>query len=98
MKQRRIFRTKDVISSQLRSTVETYYPIGNIRTVSVLEGGYWNKLFHLKSENRDIVLRLSHPTTTLEGIAYEHALMRFMSQHIPEVPAPLVAHDGSTYF
>jgi Ser/Thr protein kinase RdoA (MazF antagonist) len=33
-----------------------------------------------------------------DSIAYEHALMRFIHGHLPEVPCPIAGRDGSTWF
>lgn len=38
------------------------------------------------------------PTTTVESIAYEHRLLHYLKAQLPPVPAPLLAHDGSSYF
>jgi len=87
-----------MISPQLCLRLEERYSIGVIQEVCALTGGEWNKLLHLSCERGAFVLRISHLTSTPEAIAYEHKLMQFMNLRIPEVPAPIPAHDGSTYF
>jgi Ser/Thr protein kinase RdoA (MazF antagonist) len=83
---------------RLSSTLETRYNIGTIGTANSLEGGYWNTLFRLNCTGGPFVLRISHPNTVAYNVVYEHALLRFMSARIPQVPAPLLGQDGSTYF
>lgn len=78
--------------------LETRYHLRNITSLRPLTGGYWNQVLRLESERGTFVLRLSHPSSTPDSVAYEHALMRFMRRHLPQVPEPLTARDGSTCF
>lgn len=87
-----------MLSAQLSAALETRYDIGPIGPAVVLEGGYWNTVLRLDCSGGVFVLRISHPSTETQSVAYEHALMRFMSARIPQVPAPLVGRDGSTFF
>lgn len=86
-----------MISPKLHSLLEEHYPIGSVQDICTLTGGEWNNVLRLNSDRGTFVLRISHPTTAPEAIAYEHKLMHFMSFHIPEVPSPIAAYDGSTY-
>ncbi|MEM8615201.1 MAG: phosphotransferase [Cyanobacteria bacterium P01_H01_bin.105] len=71
--------------------------IGNIQAVDALTGGEWNQVFRLQGDKDTFVLRISHPSTAAVSLAYEHRLLQFMNRRIPEVPAPIATHDGSTY-
>lgn len=86
-----------MISPQLHQLLEECYPVGRIQTIEPLPGGEWNQVFRLNCDKNAFVLRISHPTNTAASLAYEHRLLQFMSQQVPQVPAPLVTHDGSTY-
>lgn len=87
-----------MISCELRAILETRFDIGTIAAIQPLEGGYWNSMLKLQCDKGIFVLRISHPTTIPESVAYEHDLMRFMSARLPQVPAPLAARDGTTFF
>src|SRR6266849_4387597 len=88
----------EVISPVLRSTLETRYHLGSLSSAKVLEGGYWNRVLRVEAEQGPFVLRISHPTTTAEGVAYEHALIHYIHRYVAQVPPPIRALDGSTYF
>jgi Ser/Thr protein kinase RdoA (MazF antagonist) len=61
-----------------------------------LQGGYANDLFRVVADGRDLVLRIKHPPVVAEDIAWEHRLVRLLSERLPEVDAPLRARDGAT--
>lgn len=86
-----------MISPQLYRLLEECYPVGSIQNIDALTGGEWNQVFRLNCDKSAFVLRISHPTNTAASLAYEHRLLQFMSQLVPEVPPPIVTHDGSTY-
>lgn len=86
-----------MISPQLHRLLEECYPVGSIQNIDALTGGEWNQVFRLNCDKSAFVLRISHPTNTAASLAYEHRLLQFMSQRVPEVPPPIVTHDGSTY-
>ena len=44
-----------------------------------------------------LVLHVKHPPIDLDSLAWEHQLVRRLSERLPEVPAPLPAHDGRTF-
>jgi Ser/Thr protein kinase RdoA (MazF antagonist) len=81
----------------LYSVIEECYSISNIQTVDALTGGEWNQVFRLQCDKDTFVLRISHPTNTAASLAYEHRLLQFINRQVPEVPAPIPTHDGSTY-
>jgi Ser/Thr protein kinase RdoA (MazF antagonist) len=86
-----------LISPQLQAVLKNQYPIGVIQKVFSLSGGKWNQVFCLNCEQGNFVVKISHHTTTLEDIVYEHKLMKFMNHRIPEVLAPITTEKGTTY-
>ena len=60
----------ELISPLLRSMLETRYHLGSISSAKVLEGGYWNRVLRVESEEDPFVLRISHPATPAGGVAY----------------------------
>ncbi|MGD1908968.1 MAG: phosphotransferase [Leptolyngbyaceae cyanobacterium] len=85
-----------MISPWLHRLLEECYPVGSIQKVDALTGGESNQVFRLDCDRSNFVLRISHSAHTEASLAYEHRLLQFMSQRIPEVPAPIVTHEGST--
>ncbi|GCE50558.1 phosphotransferase family enzyme [Thermosporothrix hazakensis] len=77
--------------------VRNRYRIGDILHVSRLTGGYWNTVLKLETGTASYVLRISHPTTSLNRLQYEHRLMAVVHPHIQEVPAPVPAENGDTF-
>jgi Ser/Thr protein kinase RdoA (MazF antagonist) len=57
-----------------------------------LAGGYKNTLLRYG----DVVVRVERADP--ESVAWEHELLAFLAHDVPEVVAPLVASDGSTFF
>lgn len=86
-----------MISHRLSNALKQHYRITKLSTVQLLAGGNWNTSISLKADNRDLVLRISYPTVTASSVSYEHALLRYLATYIPEVPAPILGDDGSTY-
>ena len=62
-----------------------------------LTGGYANDVFLLEVIP-PLVLHLKHPPPNAESVTWEHRLLRHLAQLLPEVPAPLTARDGRTFF
>lgn len=63
-----------------------------------LEGGYANDVFLVESPRGLLVLRRAHSPTDRESIAWEHALVARLAREVRQVPVPLPALDGSTFF
>lgn len=82
----------------LIETIRARYDLEPIAQLSPLTGGEWKQLWRLDGKDRSYVVSISHPTTTVESIAYEHQLLRYLNPQLPQIPAPLLAQDGSTYF
>jgi len=82
----------------LIQALERHYEMEKIIEAYRLEGGWWNDVFAVRTENRKYVVRVRHRTTLIESLHYEHALLSFMSKRIEEVPMPLPRRDGSTFF
>ena len=82
----------------LVETIQARYGLEPIIQVSPLSGGEWKTLWRLDGAQRAYVASISHPTTAVESIAYEHRLLHYLHTQLPPVPAPLLAQDGSSYF
>lgn len=82
----------------LVETIQVRYGLEPITQVSPLSGGEWKTLWRLDGAQRAYVASISHPTATVESIAYEHRLLHYLHAQLPPVPAPLLAKDGSSYF
>lgn len=59
-------------SEKLQNEIQEKYKIGDINRVTRLAGGYWNTVLRLEANINDYVLRISHPTTNIERLNYEH--------------------------
>lgn len=82
----------------LWALVQDRYDLPPPRRIAPLTGGEWKTLWRLDGASASYVVSLSHPTATVESIAYEHRLLHYLHAHLPQVPAPLLARDGSTFF
>lgn len=82
----------------LLALIHAHYDLEPITHVAPLTGGEWKTLWRLDGANASYVVSLSHPTTTVASIAYEHRLLHYLHAHLPQVPTPLLAQDGSSYF
>jgi Ser/Thr protein kinase RdoA (MazF antagonist) len=78
--------------------VEERYALGPITVRERLEGGYANDVFLVDSATGPLVLRIEHPPIDVASIAWEHRLVARLARELPEVPAPLGAADGTTFF
>ena len=78
--------------------LHTRYEIEPITAVAPLAGGEWKTLWRLDGAQAAYVVSLSHPTTTVASMAYEHRLLHYLHVHLPQVPTPLSARDGSSFF
>lgn len=74
------------------------YGFSDIDQVDDLGGGEWKQLWRCTSNGEHYVISVSHPTTTEASLAYEHRLLRFLHAEVAQIPAPIVAQDGATYF
>lgn len=86
-----------MILPEFYSAIEGHYSVGSIQNTDTLAGGEWNQVFRVDCDKSSFVLRISHSTNTVASLAYEHRLLQFINQRVPEVPAPIMTHDGSTY-
>jgi homoserine kinase type II len=82
----------------LLASVRDRYGIGDAHAVTPLSGGEYKTMWRLDTARGPLVLGVRHPSTRLESMQYEHDLLRFMHSRIPQVPAPLVANDDTSYF
>ena len=71
------------------------FPVAVLRP---LTGGYANDVFLVDSPRGSLVLRRKHPPSDPAGIEWEHELVARLAAELPEVPAPVEALDGSTFF
>ncbi len=85
-----------MLAELLLQELQSKYSIGEIKRIEKLTGGYWNSVFRLETNQEHFVLRISHPSTTFEAIAYEHRLMKEMHAYIKEVPLPLSIESGGS--
>lgn len=86
------------IPHQLVERIQSWYALEPFTAVEPLLGGEWKTLWRLDGAQQTYVLSLSHPTATAASVAYEHRLLHYLHAHLPQVPAPLLARDGSSYF
>ncbi len=87
-----------MLQPALRSALEARYDLGAIRGAARLEGGERNLVLRLEYDAGLAVARISPPAPSAAGVAYEHALLRYMGARFPQVPAPLVGRDGASFF
>ena len=82
---------------QLVERIQFRFALEPITAVVPLLGGEWKTLWRLDGAQGTYVLSLSHPTATEASVVYEHRLLHYLHAHLPQVPAPLLARDGSSY-
>jgi Ser/Thr protein kinase RdoA (MazF antagonist) len=82
----------------ITALIHAHYDLEPITHVAPLAGGEWKTLWRLDGATASYVVSLSHPTTTVESIAYEHRLLHYLHAHLPQIPAPLLTRDGCSYF
>jgi Ser/Thr protein kinase RdoA (MazF antagonist) len=80
------------------ATLQARYALGKIYQSHRLEGGEWKTLLRIDCDRGAFVVSVSHPSAVREGVAYEHAFLRYLNARLPQIAAPLVAQDESTYF
>ena len=83
---------------RLAETIQARYGLEPIIQGSPLSGGEWKTLWRLTGTQQSYVVSVSHPTASLESIAYEHRLLSYLHTALPQVPMPLLATDDSSYF
>lgn len=83
---------------ELLEHIQSRYDLEPITAVAPLIGGEWKTLWRLDGAQAAYVVSLSHPTATEASVAYEHRLLHYLQAHLPEVPTPLLARDGSSHF
>jgi Ser/Thr protein kinase RdoA (MazF antagonist) len=82
----------------LLRALEERYGLDGLEAGERLAGGYANDIFRLDSSSRPVVVRLQHPPLRTERLRWEHDVVRRLAEEIPEVPTPLAARDGTTFF
>lgn len=78
--------------------LQTRYGLDPIIQVGRLTGGEWKVLYRLTTARQALVVSISHPTTTIASVQYEHAFLHYLHSYLSEVPLPIAARDGSTWF
>jgi Ser/Thr protein kinase RdoA (MazF antagonist) len=84
-------------SSDLLRAVQQRYGLDGLIGARRLTGGYANDVFLLEADP-PIVLHVKPPPADAESLAWEHRLLRHLAELLQEVPAPLTARDGLTFF
>ena len=87
-----------MLKPDLLAILQTHYEMSDISQVSQLAGGEWKSIFRLDSAQGACVVSISHPSALIEEIVYEHAFLRYLNPRLPQIPAPMRARNGSTYF
>lgn len=87
-----------IAADSVPTIVRSRYDIGDILSVQRLEGGEWKTLYRLETTRGQFVLSLCHPSATVESVEWEHAFLRYLAPHLPQVASPIAACDGQTYF
>jgi Ser/Thr protein kinase RdoA (MazF antagonist) len=82
----------------LLRALEERYGLEGLEAGERLAGGYANDIFRLDGSSGPLVVRLQHPPLQLERLGWEHDVVRRLAERMPEVPAPLAARDGRTFF
>ena len=82
----------------LLDELERRYALDELGPAERLAGGYANDVFRLRSAAGPVVLRVKHPPVDPASIRWEHDLLTLLAARVPEVPAPLPARDGTTFF
>lgn len=82
----------------LLEQIRTRYELEPITEITALTGGEWKTLWRLVGAQAAYVVSISHPTASLESLRYEHRLLRYLNTELPQIPAPLLAKDGSSAF
>jgi Ser/Thr protein kinase RdoA (MazF antagonist) len=82
----------------LLDALERRYSLGTLGSVERLTGGYANDVFRVRSAAGPVVLRVKYPPVDPASIRWEHDLLALLAERVAEVPAPLAARDGTTFF
>lgn len=86
------------VSDGLLPALERHYGIQGLEPGERLTGGYANDIFRLEAPSEPLVLRLQDPPLQLARLRWEHAVVARLAERLEEVPAPLTALDGATFF
>jgi homoserine kinase type II len=82
----------------LLDELERRYALGSVDEVERLTGGYANDVFSLRAGRSSVVLRMKYPPIDPASIRWEHDVLRLLADRVAEVPAPVPARDGTTFF
>jgi Ser/Thr protein kinase RdoA (MazF antagonist) len=82
----------------LLRALEERYGLRGLEAGERLAGGYANDIFRLAGPSGPLVVRLQHPPLQLERLRWEHEVVGRLAERLPEVPAPIAARDGTTFF
>ncbi len=55
-------------------------------------------MFRIENSGQQLVVSISHPSTSIASLVYEHAYLQYLHPRLPQIPAPIPALDGSTWF
>jgi homoserine kinase type II len=81
----------------LLRTLGARYGLGGLQLGERLTGGYANELYRLASDRGAFALRLDVEPSA-PGIAWEHDVVARLAERVPEIPVPVKALDGETWF
>ena len=82
----------------LAEEVARRYSLGSLDSVERLTGGYANDVFRVVTRSGSLVLRVKHPPVDPASIRWEHELLARLARRMPEIPVPVPASDGTTFF
>jgi len=82
----------------LLRAVEGRYGLSHLRASGRLQGGYENDLLRVRSGEHSLVVRIEVGAAKPESVRWEHELVADLALRLPEVVAPLLALDGSSFF
>src|SRR5215210_7809779 len=90
-------RLAGVSDGVLRAVAERY-GLADLAAERPLAGGFANDVVLVRAGPERLVRRIKHPPVVEESLAWEHAVVSALARALPEVPAPLAARDGRTFF
>jgi Ser/Thr protein kinase RdoA (MazF antagonist) len=85
------------VPEDLVRAIEDRYGLRSARLGERLTGGYANELYRLESDRAVFAVRLELEPSPA-GIEWEHAVVTALAAEVPEIPPPVPALDGKTWF
>ncbi|MDQ3247938.1 MAG: phosphotransferase [Chloroflexota bacterium] len=83
-----------MLTPELRAALQSHYQLDPSLPAHHLTGGEWKTLYRVGNA----VVSISHPSATVAGVAYEHRFLNYLHPLLPQVPVPIPARDGRTFF